>query len=368
MDDVTAPTTATTTLSLGARVDEVIGRTAAVIDHAWARASRDLAAYPAESAELAAMLARMTGGKLLRSRLAVATYFGLGGDNDEAADALAAGVQLIHVGLCVHDDLIDGDARRHGRPNVSGMAFDRALVDGANPERAERESLAAGLLAGDLAIARGQRLLLGAPLAPEARIAIIDETLDALATTIAGEWLDVRSETASPRDVPTDAIDTLKTARYTTMLPLRLGALARGGVDTPTFVALSHFGEALGVAYQMKDDELGVFGDPAATGKSATADLSSGKRTGLLRLAYELADGIQLAHLDRLIGQPGLTPDDADQLREIIESSGARQRHHEVMAGRVTEAVAEMSQAPGIPSDLRRYLTGAAGLVVPRES
>lgn len=368
MDDVAEPTTAVAGLSLAHRVDEVIDRTAALIDESWARASRDLAAYPAVAAELTGMLARMTGGKLLRSRLAVAAYLGLGGDADEVGDALASGVQLIHVGLCVHDDLIDGDARRHGRPNVSGMAFDRALVDGANPERAEREALAAGLLAGDLAIARGQRLLLGAPIAPEARIALAEETLDALATTIGGEWLDVRSETAPPRDVPTDAIDTLKTARYTTVLPLRLGALARGGVDPQTLAALTAFGEVLGVAYQMKDDELGVFGDPASTGKSATADLSGGKRTGLLRLAYELADDSQLQTLDSLIGLTSLTPGQADELRAVIESSGARQRHHELMAGRVRDAVAELAQARGIPADLLRYLTGAASLVVPRES
>lgn len=368
MDDVAEPTTAVAGLSLAHRVDEVIDRTTALIDESWARASRDLAAYPAVAAELAGMLARMTGGKLLRSRLAVAAYLGLGGVDDEVGDALASGVQLIHVGLCVHDDLIDGDARRHGRPNVSGMAFDRALVDGANPERAEREALAAGLLAGDLAIARGQRLLLGAPLAPRERIAVMEETLDALAMTIAGEWLDVRSETAPPRAVPTDAIDTLKTARYTTVLPLRIGALAIGGVDVQTIDVLSRFGEALGVAYQMKDDELGVFGDTASTGKSATADLSSGKRTGLLRLAYELADTRQAARLEDLIGHTGLTPDEADEVREIIESSGARRQHFELMASRVADAVAELAQAPGIPADLRRYLTGAAGLVVPRES
>lgn len=368
MDDAAAPTTTTSALSLGARVDEVIARTTAVIDESWARASRDLAAFPAESAELTGMLARMTGGKLLRSRLAVATYLGLGGESDGVCDALAGGIQLIHVGLCVHDDLIDGDARRHGRPNVSGMAFDRALVDGANPERAEREALSAGLLAGDLAIARGQRMLLGAPLPPEARLSVMEETLDALAMTIGGEWLDVRSETAEPRDVPADAIDTLKTARYTTVLPLRLGALASGKVDEQTLDVLSRFGEALGVAYQMKDDELGVFGDPASTGKSATADLSSGKRTGLLKLAYELADDVQLQSLERLVGRAGLSPEEADELRAIIESSGARQRHHELMVERVTGAVAEMSEEPGIPADLRRYLTGAAGLVVPRES
>ena len=368
MDDVVAPTSAVTGLSLGDRVDDVIARTTAAIDESWARASRDLVQYPAEAAELTGMLARMTGGKLLRSRLAVATYLGLGGTSEAVSDALSAGIQLIHVGLCVHDDLIDGDARRHGRPNVSGMAFDRAIVEGSDPERAEREALAAGLLAGDLAIARGQRLLLGAPIAPEARVALMEETLDALAMTIGGEWLDVRSETAPPRDVPTDAIDTLKTARYTTMLPVRLGVLARGGVDAQTTAVLTNFGEALGVAYQMKDDELGVFGDPAATGKSATADLTGGKRTGLLRLAYELADDVQSESLNRLVGRANLTPDEADELRGIIQTSGARQRHHELMAGRVRDAVTEMSQAPGIPADLKRYLTAAAGLVVPRES
>ena len=115
MDDVAAPTSPVTGLSLGDRVDEVIDRTTSVIDEFWARASDDLAIYPSEAVELAAMLERMTRGKLLLSRLAVATYLGLGGDSADVSDALSAGVQLIHVGLCVHDDLIYPRAQRERR-------------------------------------------------------------------------------------------------------------------------------------------------------------------------------------------------------------------------------------------------------------
>ena len=363
---VTSATSAVPRLS--DRIDEAVNRTADIIASSWTDVEAGLAQFPAEAAQPARLLAEMTGGKYLRSRLAVATYFGLGGATDAASHAISAAVQLLHLGLCVHDDLIDGDTRRHGRPNVAGRASARALAEGSDSARAAREAMTAAVLAGDLAIARSHQLLLAAPLPAETRIALLDEMLDALGTTIGGEWLDVRGETLAPTDVPTDAIATLKTARYTTVLPLRLGAIARGGVDAPTMASLQRYGEALGVAYQMKDDELGIFGDPEATGKSITADLRSGKRTGLLRLAHELGDGNERATLHRLVGESALDDAQAEQLRQIFVASGALTVHRERMAGLVALAIDEVERAPGIPADLTRYLTRGAELVVPRES
>src|SRR5690606_12358331 len=187
--------------------------------------------YPAR------VLADLTGGKFLRSRLAVAAYAGLGGENDGVAASLAVSVQLLHLGLCVHDDLIDGDAVRHGRPNVAGLSRRRVLAEGGTAGRAGREGMAAAVRAGDLAIAQSQRELLTAPLTPTVTVAVMAELLDALAVTIGGEWLDVRSEVAPPADVPADVIASLKTARYTTVLPLRLGAVA-AGADALTVTAL----------------------------------------------------------------------------------------------------------------------------------
>ena len=354
--------------SLSESIDNVVSRTATTINESWAEVDDALASYPSEAAGPARLLSEMTGGKYLRSRLTAATYLGLGGTNLDACDALSAAVQLLHVGLCVHDDLIDGDVRRHGRPNAAGMASERALAEGGSVGRAAREALTASVLAGDLAIARSQQLLLRAPLPADTRIALADELLDALGTTIAGEWLDVRSETAPPLEVPTDAIAALKTARYTTVLPLRLGAIARGGVDPQTMNALQQYGEALGIAYQMKDDELGVFGDPDATGKSVTADLRSGKRTGLLRLAFELGNDRERGTLERLVGVSSLDEAGADELRDALITSGALAVHQERMAALVARAIGAIEAAPGILADLRRYLTRGAELVVPRES
>ncbi|NYF10435.1 geranylgeranyl pyrophosphate synthase [Leifsonia sp. AK011] len=363
-----ATSTDTRSGTLSHRVDEAVDRTAHVIASSWSDFEAGLGAFPTEAAHPARLLSEMTGGKYLRSRLAVATYFGLGGTTDAASDAISAAVQLLHLGLCVHDDLIDGDTRRHGRPNVAGRASARALAEGSDTARAAHEAMTASVLAGDLAIARSQQLLLAAPLPAETRIALVDELLDALGTTIGGEWLDVRGETAPAGEVPTDAIAALKTARYTTVLPLRLGAIARGDVDAPTMDALQRYGEALGVAYQMKDDELGIFGDPETTGKSVTADLRSGKRTGLLRLAHELADGNERVVLDNLIGRSSLDEAQAGRLREIFVASGALTVHQERMAVLVRQAIDEVERAPGIPADLTRYLTRGAELVVPRES
>ncbi|UDF13633.1 polyprenyl synthetase family protein [Antiquaquibacter oligotrophicus] len=348
-------------------VDRLVDPTGERVAESWRPVVAALAERHDEAAFPARVLADLTGGKFLRSRLAVAGYAGLGGEDDAVAASLAVSVQLLHLGLCVHDDLIDGDAVRHGRPNVAGLSRQRVLAEGGSAGRAGREGMAAAVLAGDLAIAQSQRELLTAPLEPTVTVAVMAELLDALAVTIGGEWLDVRSEVAPPADIPADVIASLKTARYTTVLPLRLGAVA-AGADALAVTALTGFGEYLGVAYQMKDDELGVFGDPGVTGKSVTADLRSGKRTGLLRLTYEHSTSSQRERLDELVGQESMGAAEASTLRQVILASGAADEHRARMLTTVERALGFLEPASGLPAPLVAYLTAAAATVVPRSS
>ena len=114
----------------------------------------------------------------------------------------------------------------------------------------------------------------------------------------------------------------LKTAAYSGALPLVVGAVL-AGADEGYAAQLGAVGSALGVAFQLTDDELGVFGDPAVTGKSVLSDLREGKRTELLRRTYALADRAGCAVLDAQVGRPDLDEEGASAVREVMVSSGA---------------------------------------------
>ena len=145
---------------------------------------------------------------------------------------------------------------------------------------------------------------------------------EGIETTVVGELLDVTAALSSPRDVDALAVAELKTAAYSGSLPLVVGAIL-AGADDERIAQLDAVGSALGVAFQLTDDELGVFGDPAVTGKSVLSDLREGKRTELLRRAYAMTDATGCAVLDAHVGRPDLDEAGAAAVRDVMVSSGA---------------------------------------------
>src|SRR5206468_7043457 len=134
-------------------------------------------------------------------------------------------------------------------------------------------------------------------------------------------------------------VSQFKTAAYTVQRPLLLGATL-AGADGDLLAAYHRFGADIGVAFQLRDDLLGVYGDPAVTGKPAGDDLREGKRTLLVALAVERAGTAARALLDRLLGDPALSADGVAALREAIEDTGAPAEVERMIAGRVAAGTA----------------------------
>jgi geranylgeranyl diphosphate synthase, type II len=262
------------------------------------------------------------GGKRFRPALVAAAHDALGGSAHAAAGHLGAAVELLHTAFVVHDDVIDGDQLRRGRPNVSGSFARRAADEGAAPEAADHLGLTAGILAGDLALAAAIRTVATAPAEPATVTRLLDLFDRALHTTAAGELSDVRFTvgTRPPSLGEALTMEEQKTSAYSFELPLQVGAVL-AGADDDLVRRLGEAGRMLGVAFQLQDDLLGVFGDPQVTGKSALTDLREGKQTPLIAYARttELWDGVA-AHL----GSPELTDDDADIVRCLLVECGAR--------------------------------------------
>jgi len=338
---------------LAARVEAAVARAPGAVAAAWAA----LAAVADDEPELREVIGRLAaqrGGKYLRSRLAAAAYLGMGGADAKACDALSSSVQLLHLGLCVHDDLIDGDDRRHGRPNLFGLTR-QSLRSIGTVATAEHRAASAAVLAGDLALGECVAILARAPVPDAIRVELVLEVVAALERAISGELMDVGGEDLPPESARPARTAELKTSSYSVVLPLRLGAIASGRADAAALAALGEFGRHLGVAYQFMDDELAVFGDPERTGKSTSSDIRSGKRTFLLQLAYAGSSEHQRASLDRDVGRADLSEAGVERVRAIMRDSGALERHRACIVRRTVDAVSALDAA-GLPDELDAYL------------
>jgi geranylgeranyl diphosphate synthase type II len=175
----------------------------------------------------------------------------------------------------------------------------------------------------------------------------------AIRTTIAGELLDMYGDLVPPEEANSLLVAELKTAAYSCVVPLLAGAQL-AGADPTMITHLERIGISLGVSFQLIDDDLGVFGDPAVTGKSVLSDLRAGKRTELLRLAFHLANDDQRAMLSASVGNEDLDAAGADRVREILTDTGARARALKVAAQHAR--IARRTAYERVPAPLSTYL------------
>ncbi|WP_127130273.1 polyprenyl synthetase family protein [Georgenia sp. SYP-B2076] len=294
------------------------------------------------------------GGKRLRPALVTATYGALGGRDLPLAARVGAAIELLHTAFVIHDDIIDGDETRRGRPNVTGTFTERARSSGAPLDRAATFGLTAGILAGDLALVAAIRAtaLAGAP--PRTTERLLELVDRAVHVTAAGELADVRlSLDLAP--VSLGEILTMeehKTAVYSFELPLQAGAVL-AGADAPLVRGLGDFGRLVGIGFQLLDDLQGVFGDEAVTGKSALSDLREGKVTPLVAHARSTAAWPEIAPF---VGDRGLTPSGAAVARDLLTRCGSR-RFIEDLAGSYVTAALGVAERLELPADLLDWVT-----------
>jgi geranylgeranyl diphosphate synthase type I len=270
------------------------------------------------------------GGKRLRPTFAWWAWRGTGGDAG-GADApgvlqVVASLELVQACALIHDDLMDSSDSRRGSPTVHVAFAQQHARQGWLGEPAAF-GLAASVLIGDLAMAWAEDMFAAAPL-PAATLAAARPAWRAMRTEVlAGQYLDVRTQATGDSSVDAALrIDRLKTAAYTVSRPLHLGA-ALAGASSDVIDRLLKFGGDLGVAFQLRDDLLGVFGDPSVTGKPAGDDLREGKRTLLLALGLRRAreQGRQDHHdtIAAAVGNAELTERDVDEVRQVLVEVGA---------------------------------------------
>jgi geranylgeranyl diphosphate synthase type I len=302
------------------------------------------------------------GGKRLRPAFAYWGWRGardLAASEDEAAVLRAvAALEFVHASALVHDDVMDGAQTRRGRPATHiGFAARHAVDDLAGD--GELFGTGAAILIGDLALVWSDELLRRSDLSTAAltRARAVWDTMRTEVT--AGQYLDLlRAAGGLPGPDGALTVARYKSAGYTVQRPLHLGA-AIAGAGPEVAEAYTAIGLPLGEAFQLRDDVLGVFGDPAVTGKSADDDLREGKRTLLIALAEEAADESGRRLLDRLLGNAAAGTEEFDALRTLLESTGARARVEERITERTALARSAIVAAP-IAADARAALDALA--------
>ena len=266
----------------------------------------------------------LSGGKRLRPTFAWWAWRaagGLGGVPAAAVLRATSALELVQGCALVHDDLIDDSATRRGEPTVHARWQARHRAGGwvGSPDRL---GAAVAVLVGDVALAWADDMLRDAALDP-AVLARVTPVWEAMRTEVlAGQFLDVVAH-ATDASSPEAAlrISRYKTAAYTVERPMHLGA-ALAGADDAVVAAYRGFGVDLGIAFQLRDDLLGVFGDPAVTGKPAGDDLREGKRTLLVALARHHPDTARAAAVERALGVADLDADTLAAARDALVDLG----------------------------------------------
>jgi geranylgeranyl diphosphate synthase type II len=301
------------------------------------------------------LTAATEGGKRFRPALFAVGYLAWGGADDAAAASVAAAIELLHTAFVVHDDVIDGDDVRRGRLNVSGAHVEEASSAGAAPDRARQYGVAAGILAGDLALAAALRTVATCAAPPHTVRRLLDLFDQVLHATASGELADVGMSlgTSAPSVEEALVMAERKTGEYSFALPLQAAAVLADAPPAMVLVA-GQVGRALGTGYQLMDDLLGVFGDPAATGKSALSDLRSGKHTALIAHARGTAAWPAMAPY---VGLATLSESSAEAVRRLLVASGSRRFVEDLAAHHVDHAI-RLGREAGMPPALVGWITG----------
>ena len=292
---------------------------------------------------------------------------GLGAETVDDLDAvisLALSLEVFHAAALVHDDIMDNSDTRRGKP-AAHRAFETIHRERSYAGGSEHFGQSTALLVGDLLLAWSDDLLNQA-------LAAIDSPAITLATraefsrmrqeVTVGQYLDIHEEAAWLRSSQAERLEralrvvTYKSAKYSMEAPLLIGA-SLAGASTSKLGALSAFGLPLGIAFQLRDDVLGVFGNSEVTGKPSGDDLREGKRTVLIALAEAAMPTGAKTVFNEMLGDRSLSGEQIEVMQETLQATGALEKIEAMISDYVSQAMDALRGAhwsPGATAELTR--------------
>ncbi len=325
--------------------------------------------------------AMLAGGKRFRALFCFWSWAGYQPSEVSEADlaldspivGVAAALEMFHAAALVHDDLLDQSDTRRGQPSIH-KRFEKLHAKHGYAGSSVRFGIAGSVLTGDLLLAWSSELF-GSALKnvdPENEQNCRKQFSKMRFEVMAGQYLDVLEENAAPTRNPSEAVAIAnrvmlyKTAKYSLEAPLLIGA-ALGGVSEQTLNALSQFGIPLGLAFQLRDDVLGVFGDPTVTGKPAGDDLREGKRTVLVGLTLENVPASVSKIFNELLVAGDIEDEQLSFMRQTITDSGALAKTERMIEEHSTRAIEALSGLE-VNSQARKMLSYLTEKVINRQS
>lgn len=316
---------------------------------------------------LAAKDLALAGGKRLRPAFMYHGYRAAGGTEEEKILKTAVSVELLHIFLLVHDDIIDRDDMRHGLPTLH-RKYAEIGKKYFPSEDTEHFGISIAIIMGDMLMAFGNDIIFrsGFPL---------DRVFRALSTlqrtvsyTVIGQGRDIYMEyKKSATEEEILRMYQNKTARYTVEGPLHIGAILAGAPEE-MLACLSAYALPLGIAFQIRDDVLGIFGSEEKIGKSVSSDIEEGKLTILVSKALESASKGEASELRRILTLGAmLQPEDIERFRSIVRSTGSLSYAEEMMGRLIKEGRAAIEKSDGIEPSSREFLLGVADYLTKRE-
>ncbi len=306
-----------------------------------------------------------SGGKRIRPHIVIATAQGYGLDVSEDVLSVACAWELIHSAMLMHDDIIDRDLVRHGQPNIAGRY--QEIYGPTGVTDMEHYASSAALLSGDLLISYSQQIILESNLASDIKIQLLKYINQAIFEVVGGEFIDTETALYSIQKTDARKIARYKTASYTFIMPLLTGA-ALAGAGHQEQARLREIGNNLGIAFQLTDDILGIFGDMEVTGKTTDGDIREKKHTMLVQEAYNRLEGVEKDKLAKFYSSDFILSDgDIETVRQLLVSSGAKQAvldESEALTKQAESLIAQLQ----ITEEARQELHGLVESLLNRRS
>jgi geranylgeranyl diphosphate synthase type I len=286
----------------------------------------------------------VTGGKCVRSTF---MYLGwrCGAEDSDTALRAAASFELLHAFALLQDDVMDGSLMRRGKPSAH-VAFAQWHRDRELPGSPERFGESAAVLLGDLCLVWAQQMLRESGVDARSLARIWPRYDEMRAELAVGQFADLINDAgAFPTLDQVLNVSRRKSGNYTVRRPLEIGA-TMAGCNKRVLASLATYGEAVGDAFQLRDDVLGIFGSPTVTGKPAGGDLSERKATSVVVTAYQLAEPGLRKQLKELMSRDDLDESDIVRWRNLILATGAVERIEQMIDSRLNRALDWIDAAP----------------------
>lgn len=308
----------------------------------------------------------LNGGKRLRAALVFYGYEAFGGKNLKAISYPAATLELLHSFLLIHDDIIDEDLLRRGQPTLH-----RLYQTIYSPKKTNLSSKTLGnsiaMIAGDINYALAYEIFMKAPLPQGLKTKAFTKLNEMITEVCFGQILDILSpfeKNFSSDDLL--KIHTFKTAKYTIEKPLQIGAILAGASDSQIKV-FTKIGLPLGVAFQIQDDILGLFGDQKKLGKSNTSDLTQAKKTLLIIYALKKAGADDKKFINRILGSKNISKADLTRIIKIVIKTGSL-NYSQLMAEKLVNAATKEIAKAKINKKAKDFLYFISQYLIKREN